>query len=172
MYRDTIFGSQSKAKLASKIARIDPQRVNEAYSKGVLPNLPATRAGQERLYDVPHIVALRTYSEFLEQGLAKATAGAIASRAQQVLEADLHHEEPTLHWAVFYPHRADLGTVGVYQAVPFFTNDGFEPNVKHRLGPKLNYGNSSKGSGFYVSFDDHLRYILSKLRSACVRGED
>ena len=64
-----------RAKLACRIAMIDPDRVNEAIARGDYRCAPGTERGSARLFNERQVLVLMIYGRLLHFGLSPATAG-------------------------------------------------------------------------------------------------
>ena len=62
--------TKARTKLACKIARINPDRLNEAVSVGRYTCAPETSPGSSRLFGVDDIVALCIYAQLIRSGVS------------------------------------------------------------------------------------------------------
>ncbi|WP_197462486.1 MULTISPECIES: hypothetical protein [unclassified Erythrobacter] len=71
-------------KAACRVARLDPQRLNEAIAKGDYSCAPETVKGRARSFDPDDMIGLWYFREFLEDGFSAKRAG---ERACILMEA-------------------------------------------------------------------------------------
>ena len=71
-------------KAACRVARLDPQRLNEAIARGDYPCAPSTVAGRARSFDPNDMIGRWYFREFLEDGYSVKRAG---ERACILMEA-------------------------------------------------------------------------------------
>lgn len=86
---------RARAKLACRIALIDPDRFNEAVAAGNFPCAPPTRAGAARIFDVEDIVVLRVYALLMEEGVTPSKAGPLACGLRDLLREHPNAERVT-----------------------------------------------------------------------------
>jgi hypothetical protein len=113
---------KARTKLACQIARIDPDRFNEAVHMGRYPCAPETRPGSARVFGVDDIVALTIYADQLASGLGGESAGAMACRALEIFKDNpevvtvyrLVGEVGKTHWttAAFNPAESYWSGIG------------------------------------------------------------
>lgn len=85
-----------RTKMACSIARISPDRFNEAYAAGNYPCAPATERGSARVFDMTGLITLFIYGRLLEQGFPPNKAGHFACKVGEVLMYDRGESEITL----------------------------------------------------------------------------
>ncbi|HEX2529811.1 MAG TPA: hypothetical protein VHL31_26410 [Geminicoccus sp.] len=81
----TILNRTARTPVATRIARVDRQRFNEAVAGGLYPCAPSTVSGTPRIFDVNDIVILVVWSELLKEGLPPRKAGGIACGLRSLL---------------------------------------------------------------------------------------
>lgn len=77
--------NRARARLACKIAGVDPDRFNEAIHAGHYPCAPETTPGSARIFDIEDMVALMVYGRLLERGVPPRNAGQTACGIHSVL---------------------------------------------------------------------------------------
>lgn len=167
MYRDSVFLMRARTGLASDIAGIERQKINDAGHHGFMPCLPETKAGSARQFSVSDLVALRIYANLLKATVSSAMSGLVACRALELLKEDLHNDKPTLFWAVIYPYHPDtVGDVKVARNLLFHCNQEFKPKSATIFSGEKPAFSHLCGEGFYIDFRDQLAFVTKKLSSA------
>ena len=77
---------KARTALATRIARVDRQRFNEAVAEEFYPCAPQTVRGSSRVFDVNDIVALWVYGRLVEEGMIPRKAGAVACELRALLK--------------------------------------------------------------------------------------
>lgn len=75
-----------RTQAACRIARISPQRFNEAVAAGNYPCAPEVARGSTRVFTESDLIALFFYGQLLEQGFPPRLAGQYACRVSAVLD--------------------------------------------------------------------------------------
>lgn len=89
-------------KAACRVARIEPQKLNESISRGDYPCAPATVAGRARSFDPDDMIGLWYFREFLDDGYSAKRAGALACTIMEAAKAYPEARTLTLVLDYFY----------------------------------------------------------------------
>ncbi len=76
---------RARAKLACRIARVDPDRFNELAATGHFPCAPRTTPGAARIFDVNDILTLIVFRRLTGRGFLPSMAGPLACEMRYFL---------------------------------------------------------------------------------------
>lgn len=162
-YTSDTFGLRARASLASEIAGIDKQKINEAGFHGYVPCLPETKAGSARVFTLFDLVALRVYATMLKAEVSPAVAGLVACKVLELQKQDFHNETSTLEWVTIFPGSP----------MQFECNPGYLPFESSVFDNLTSTQNQFHTFGFHIHVGVQQALVASALIAAQkVLGED